>query len=307
MSDNTLANIGNAYKSMYEAKKCNKATEELDPVGQADADIDNDGDVDSSDAYLKKRRKAISKSVKDDEKEEVKESHFAVGDKVKCKDSGMTGTVAKTDEPETGKYYSVKMPNGDVKKYAPDELIKESVELEEANGKMYKWSDINNACMKAGCKPTLIGDILKQLKGKELSESVELEEAFTTAVMIPKKTVEVNAKLRNLISMFIKKRKMKMDVDGDNYHYDSTDRKVMKDFEKELRDMDIKYDMTEAVDQTPASAADKETADDKVKGKGAKDFVAKHKKSDPEIEDDAEEGAESASKAGKVTKQAPKN
>jgi hypothetical protein len=41
--------------------------EKLDPVGQADADIDNDGDVDSSDKYLKKRRKAISKAVKSDE------------------------------------------------------------------------------------------------------------------------------------------------------------------------------------------------------------------------------------------------
>lgn len=35
----------------------------LDPVGQADADIDNDGDVDSSDEYLHKRRKAIKKSM----------------------------------------------------------------------------------------------------------------------------------------------------------------------------------------------------------------------------------------------------
>ena len=36
----------------------------LDPVGQEDADIDNDGDVDSSDKYLKKRRKAIGKAMK---------------------------------------------------------------------------------------------------------------------------------------------------------------------------------------------------------------------------------------------------
>lgn len=36
----------------------------MDPVGKADADIDNDGDVDSSDKYLHKRRKAISKSMK---------------------------------------------------------------------------------------------------------------------------------------------------------------------------------------------------------------------------------------------------
>ena len=33
----------------------------LDLVGQEDVDIDNDGDVDSSDKYLHKRRKAIGK------------------------------------------------------------------------------------------------------------------------------------------------------------------------------------------------------------------------------------------------------
>ena len=37
--------------------------EKLDPVGQEDKDIDNDGDVDKSDKYLHKRRKAISKAM----------------------------------------------------------------------------------------------------------------------------------------------------------------------------------------------------------------------------------------------------
>lgn len=36
----------------------------LDPVGQEDADIDNDGDTDESDKYLHKRRKAIGKAMK---------------------------------------------------------------------------------------------------------------------------------------------------------------------------------------------------------------------------------------------------
>ena len=53
-----------SYKSIYEKK--------LDPVGQEDADIDNDGDVDSSDSYLKKRRKAIGKAMgKKDMKEDT--------------------------------------------------------------------------------------------------------------------------------------------------------------------------------------------------------------------------------------------
>ena len=46
-------------------KEFNQSLEEkkLDPVGQEDADIDNDGDVDSSDKYLHKRRKAIGKAI----------------------------------------------------------------------------------------------------------------------------------------------------------------------------------------------------------------------------------------------------
>jgi len=46
--------------------------EALDPVGQEDADIDNDGDTDKSDKYLHKRRKAIGKAIA---KKNVKEGY----------------------------------------------------------------------------------------------------------------------------------------------------------------------------------------------------------------------------------------
>lgn len=36
----------------------------MDPVGHGDDDIDNDGDSDSSDKYLKNRRKVVSKAIK---------------------------------------------------------------------------------------------------------------------------------------------------------------------------------------------------------------------------------------------------
>ena len=38
--------------------------ESMDPVGKEDGDVDNDGDTDSSDKYLLKRRKAIAKAMK---------------------------------------------------------------------------------------------------------------------------------------------------------------------------------------------------------------------------------------------------
>ena len=46
--------------------KVNSMLETLDPVGQEDADVDNDGDVDSSDKYLKNRRDAIGKAMKNE-------------------------------------------------------------------------------------------------------------------------------------------------------------------------------------------------------------------------------------------------
>ena len=53
-----------------------KKQEELDPVGKEDDDVDNDGDVDSSDKYLKKRRKAISKALNEKEpKKKINASH----------------------------------------------------------------------------------------------------------------------------------------------------------------------------------------------------------------------------------------
>ena len=42
--------------------------EAMDAVGKEDGDIDNDGDEDSSDEYLQKRRDAISKSMKKEDK-----------------------------------------------------------------------------------------------------------------------------------------------------------------------------------------------------------------------------------------------
>ena len=59
-----IKRLAEKYSEVNEKKK-------LDPVGQADADIDNDGDVDKSDEYLHNRRKTIKKAMKKGEKAEV--------------------------------------------------------------------------------------------------------------------------------------------------------------------------------------------------------------------------------------------
>ena len=55
--------MGNILNRYYDIEDVREA---LDPVGQEDDDVDNDGDEDDSDAYLKKRRDAVSKAVKGD-------------------------------------------------------------------------------------------------------------------------------------------------------------------------------------------------------------------------------------------------
>ena len=57
-----MGNILNRYYDIEEA---------MDPVGKEDDDIDNDGDEDDSDKYLKKRRDAISKAIKKEDVNEV--------------------------------------------------------------------------------------------------------------------------------------------------------------------------------------------------------------------------------------------
>jgi len=67
---------GGGYDKGYQAmqkriKELDKVkTEALDPVGQEDADIDNDGDTDKSDKYLHNRRKVVGKAIS---KKKVKE------------------------------------------------------------------------------------------------------------------------------------------------------------------------------------------------------------------------------------------
>ena len=66
MNLNDLPDMSDALKKVqqFDEKK-------LDPVGQEDADVNNDGKVDKTDSYLKNRRKTIAKAIKKEEVEEV--------------------------------------------------------------------------------------------------------------------------------------------------------------------------------------------------------------------------------------------
>jgi hypothetical protein len=70
-----------------------------------------------------------------EEEVELEESHFKLGDTVKCKDSGMTGKVTELDKEhgeDDEKYYTVKRSDGKTVKYAPNELSLVKEDLDES-------------------------------------------------------------------------------------------------------------------------------------------------------------------------------
>ena len=87
-------------ETVRESCNCNNGNEELDPVNKKalkgkhkdrkDKDIDNDGDVDASDKFLHKRRKAISKSKKNGKE--------VVNTKPELKDNGKDTEMSEKQE-----------------------------------------------------------------------------------------------------------------------------------------------------------------------------------------------------------------
>tara|TARA_A200000159_G_scaffold157233_1_gene173090 strand:- start:618 stop:1205 length:588 start_codon:yes stop_codon:yes gene_type:complete len=55
--------VNNCVKAGVEYEGDELTEKKLDPVGKADADIDNDGDVDKSDKFLHARRKKVGKII----------------------------------------------------------------------------------------------------------------------------------------------------------------------------------------------------------------------------------------------------
>jgi len=92
--------------------------EKLDPVGQEDADINNDGKVDKTDDYLKNRRKSVSKAIKEEALQLVH---------VYDKDGKMygTGSVEKVEGDKT----VVRFDGSTVKRFPSDRVkpVKEAV------------------------------------------------------------------------------------------------------------------------------------------------------------------------------------
>jgi hypothetical protein len=140
--------------------------EKMDPVGKADADINNDGNVDSSDKYLHARRKAISKAMK---KRKMNEQDTKMG----------TITVNSDEERKkrAAAYRAKKMKSEEVEL---DESDKTSLKKHiEKLKKMYKDEEKKNKARNNPYSSPEMSQIAQAIDvyEKRLKEEVELDEA----------------------------------------------------------------------------------------------------------------------------------
>jgi len=66
-SKNDINKVVDKFQTSMRSEDDFAFNEKMDAVGKEDGDIDNDGDKDASDKYLAKRRKTISKAIKNEE------------------------------------------------------------------------------------------------------------------------------------------------------------------------------------------------------------------------------------------------
>ena len=106
-----LKSITEAYQSVEEKK--------LDPVGKEDGDVDNDGDKDSSDSYLMKRRAAIKKAMKKEEVEKEESSNYVETYLDELKKTTMGSYISKASKDLSDRRFD--QGDSEKRKYDPDE------------------------------------------------------------------------------------------------------------------------------------------------------------------------------------------
>ena len=123
-----MAGVRYQVSPVEELQEKKKKGKKLDPVGKEDADIDNDGDVDDSDSYLKKRREAIGKAMKKEEVEvETELDERACWDSHKKVGMKMKGGKLVNDCRPKNESFNVKSP---VVFSKPEEKVEEAISEE---------------------------------------------------------------------------------------------------------------------------------------------------------------------------------
>ena len=161
--------------------------EALDPVGQEDADIDNDGDTDKSDKYLHNRRKAVGKAIK---KKNVKEGFSDWRQDL----SEVIGDVKKNDKSEDVKVTEKAIKN----KITINPTLGEAVE--ELGGTLLEMVEIEDAdCILDDLSESevfllsdkLIEEVVEEFFNECIQEGYDVEEIENVLV----ESIDVSAAL----------------------------------------------------------------------------------------------------------------
>ena len=160
----------------------------LDPVNptavkkkfddRKDKDIDNDGDVDSTDKYLHKRRKAISKAIKGDEK--VDENMAALQRKLdKLYGPKITKDIAMMMRDKKYKGRTSAFDAAVKKKYpkeydtnAVQDLIRRHAEMNESIKNEGTWAMPDTPKLKMGLKKALQRPIMLGKEGDDATDTI---------------------------------------------------------------------------------------------------------------------------------------
>ena len=249
----------------------------LDPVGKEDGDIDNDGDKDSSDEYLAKKRKAIGKAMK-------KEGSLPPAlQKAIDKKNGK-----KTDDDEDVKESEGSYP-------APKKVKKPGDALEPVNNRTAKLKeDENDKPYPTPKKVKKAGDELEDVKNRT-SKLKESEGSYPA----PKKVKKAGDALEPVNNRTAKLKEEDKEecpkcegkgcshCDDKGYHMkESTGLDTSLFSESELAALEEKAAGEEFMSTSSA---------------GEKKFAKDHEKSDPKLANVGDH--ENSDKAGKVTKQ----
>ena len=276
----------------------------LDPVGKADDDIDNDGDVDSSDKYLHNRRAVIKKKMKKSrsghlgghdvkEADEVEPANNKDGMK-KCAECG--GSTENHDE-ECSKYNG----EGD-KKAATDKNVKKSLMHDCATHvTSEQWGF--GECIPG--EHTLVeqedGTAIVTHYDVMFEHGIEMDVPVEELSIVKEKSHLHASKKKNEARQLKDPKKDSMVV--------KNGKTIVIDKSKEKEDLKKGWELAEeshaASKMKKASqmgGAKAETMKDKRKGKAADDMAKDLDADNPSIDDTEELGHDDASKAGRVVK-----
>lgn len=258
----------------------------LDPVGKADKDIDNDGDVDSSDEYLHNRRKAVKKAMKTENDNEIKMRKDGMNKCSECDGS------SENHDPECSRYQASE------KKKSSCESVRHEEwgygEVLEETGETF------SVMFEHGVEFNVPSDQLEGVSSA-IKTAKNMSGNMTGAVKKiekQKKGLSDNPRVRKAINKANEEDEVKEGTVAElESEIEETYATLQQLAVSKMKDMWEGKSHTKGATK-PEGIMDKEP-------ESSKKFAADHAKSDKDVEDFEEKGHNDATAAGRVTKQAP--